>query len=140
MSEAYLKPQRNAVYSEIAIKPRFNETDMRGHISNTTVPVWLDEGRTTLLREELKSKTPVMVVNLNTNFRRELHWGAPATVLTAVDRIGTSSICFSQEIHQNGQCCIESLTTVVTVDLETRSAMPVPEEDRRLLAPYQIKP
>jgi acyl-CoA thioester hydrolase len=42
---------------------------MRGHINNTVIPVWLADGRAALFREELGSRVPTMVVNLNVDFR-----------------------------------------------------------------------
>lgn len=125
-------------FFEASIKPRFSETDMRGHINNTVVPVWLADGRAALVREELGSKVPTMVVNLNVDFRRELHWGSIVTVRTAVERIGNSSICFLQELWQNDQPCVQARTTVIAVDIETRKSMRIPDEERTLLSPYLI--
>ncbi|WAJ35957.1 thioesterase family protein [Pseudomonas sp. GOM7] len=125
-------------FFEASIKPRFSETDMRGHINNTVIPVWLADGRAALFREELGSRVPTMVVNLNVDFTRELHWGSPVTVRTAVERIGNSSIRFVQELWQNDQRCVQARTTVVTLDSETRKPIRVPEHERALLAPYQL--
>lgn len=99
-------------FFEASIKPRFSETDMRGHINNTVIPVWLADGRAALFREELGSQVPTMVVNLNVDFSREL-W-------------------------QNDQRCVQAHTTVVTLDSETRKLMRVPDHERTLLAPYQV--
>ncbi|NQD95168.1 acyl-CoA thioesterase [Pseudomonas sp. CrR25] len=125
-------------FFEASIKPRFSETDMRGHISNTVVPVWLADGRAALFREKLGSQIPTMIVNLNVDFRRELHWGSMVTVRTAVERIGNSSIIFIQELWQNDQACVQARTTVIAVDIETRKSMRVPDEERTLLAPYLV--
>jgi len=125
-------------FFEASIKPRFSETDMRGHINNTVIPVWLADGRAALFREELGSRVPTMVVNLNVDFIRELHWGAPVTVRTAVEGIGNSSIRFVQELWQNDQRCVQAHTTVVTLDSQTRKPMRVPDHERTLLAPYQV--
>lgn len=126
-------------FFEASIKPRFSETDMRGHINNTVIPVWLADGRAALFREELGSRVPTMVVNLNVDFKRELHWGSMVTVLTAIEKIGNSSICFCQELWQNGQPCVQARTTVVTLDGETRKPIRVPDAERTLLLPYLIE-
>lgn len=125
-------------FFEASIKPRFSETDMRGHINNTVIPVWLADGRAALFREELGSKVPTMVVNLNVDFSRELHWGTPVTVRTAVERIGNSSICFVQELWQNDQPCVQARTTVITMDAETRTPIRVPDAERTLLRPHLL--
>ncbi|MFC6672766.1 acyl-CoA thioesterase [Marinobacterium aestuariivivens] len=125
-------------YFEASIKPRFSETDMRGHINNTVIPVWLADGRAALFREELGSRVPTMVVNLNVDFSRELHWGALVTARTAVEKIGNSSIRFVQELWQNEQRCVQARTTVVTLDMETRKPVRIPDRERSLLAPYLI--
>lgn len=125
-------------FFEASIKPRFSETDMRGHINNTVIPVWLADGRAALFREELGSKVPTMVVNLNVDFSRELHWGVLVTVRTAVTRIGNSSICFLQQLWQNGQQCVQAHTTIVTLDPQTRKPIRVPEVERTLLSPYRV--
>jgi len=126
-------------FFETSIKPRFSETDMRGHINNTVIPVWLADGRAALFREELGSRVPTMVVNMNVDFRRELHWGSMVTVDTAIEKIGNSSICFCQELWQNGQPCVQARTTVVTLDGETRKPIRVPDAERTLLLPYLIE-
>ena len=123
-------------FFEASIKPRFSETDMRGHINNTVIPVWLADGRAALFRDELGSRVPTMVVNLNVDFSRELHWGAMVTVRTAVERIGNTSIRFLQELWQNGQHCVQARTTVVTLDSETGKPMRVPDSERIWLNPY----
>lgn len=123
-------------FFEASIKPRFSETDMRGHINNTVIPVWLADGRAALFREELGSKVPTMVVNLNVDFTRELHWGVPVTVRTAVESIGNSSIRFLQELWQNDQRCVLARTTIVTLDMETRKPIRVPDIERALLNSY----
>lgn len=123
-------------FFEAPIKPRFSETDMRGHINNTVIPVWLADGRAALFREELGSKVPTIVVNLNVDFSRELYWGSMVTVRTAVERIGNSSICFLQELWQNGQQCVQARTTIVTLDMETRKPIRVPDIERALLNSY----
>lgn len=125
-------------FFEASIKPRFSETDMRGHINNTVIPVWLADGRAALFREELGSRVPTMVVNLNVDFSRELHWGTPVTVRTAVERIGNSSICFVQELWQNDQPCVQARTTVITMDAETRTPIRVPDAERALLRPHLL--
>lgn len=125
-------------FFEAAIKPRFSETDMRGHINNTVIPVWLADGRAALFREELGSRVPTMVVNLNVDFRHELHWGSMVTVRTAIEKIGNSSICFFQELWQNGQPCVQARTTVITMDTDTRKPIRVPDGERTLLLPYLI--
>lgn len=125
-------------FFEASIKPRFSETDMRGHINNTVIPVWLADGRAALFREELGSKVPTMVVNLNVDFMRELHWGELVTVRTAVARIGNSSICFLQQLWQNAEQCVQAHTTIVTLDPETRKPIRVPEFERARLHPYMV--
>ena len=80
-----------------------------------------------------------MVVNMNVDFRRELHWGSMVTVDTAIEKIGNSSICFCQELWQNGQPCVQARTTVVTLDGETRKPIRVPDAERTLLLPYLIE-
>lgn len=126
-------------FFQTTIKPRFSETDMRGHISNTVVPVWLSEGRGSLCREHLGITQPWMVVNLNVNYHRELMWGAEVTVNTAVERIGNSSIRFAQEIWQEGTCCVKSTTTIAALEMETRRPIPVSLEDRKRLEPYIVE-
>lgn len=125
-------------YFEASIKPRFSETDMRGHINNTVIPVWLADGRAALFREELGSRIPTMVVNLNVNFSRELHWGALVMARTTVERIGNSSIRFAQELWQNKHRCVQACTTVVTLDMETLRPIRVPDRERTLLEPYLL--
>lgn len=126
------------VFFESIIKPRFSETDLRGHISNTVVPVWLGEGRSSLCREHLRITQPWVVVNLNVDYKNEILWGACVTIKTAVENIGTSSICFAQEIWQCERLCVNARTTVVAFDMSTRRSSQVSDHDRTLLTPYML--
>ncbi|WP_428035257.1 acyl-CoA thioesterase [Amphritea sp.] len=125
-------------YFEIVIKPRFSETDMRGHINNTVIPVWLSDGRGALCREYLAITQPWMVVNLTVNYRQELLWGSPVTVKIAVDKIGNSSISFAQEIWQKDKLCVQASTTIVALDMDTRKPVRVSDEIRQQLSPYLL--
>lgn len=126
------------VFFESRIKPRFSETDLRGHISNTVVPVWLGEGRSSLCREYLRITQPWVVVNLNVDYKNEMIWGSFVTIKTAVEKIGNSSICFAQEIWQGEQLCINARTTVVAFDMNARRSSQVSDHDRSLLTPYML--
>ena len=123
---------------ETIIKPRFSETDMRGHIGNTVIPVWLSEGRGVLFREILGSKLPLVVANLNVDYRGELFLGSPVTVRTAIKKIGNSSICYQQEIWQYDVCCVTAHTTVIAIDSGTGKPMRVPDRERNLLKDYVV--
>lgn len=124
------------------IHPRFCDTDALGHIGNTVVPVWLLEGRESLLKLFVPDndfrKASLVVVRTEIDFLGELRFGADVEVTTALERIGNSSLVVLQEVHQDGAARCKARTTMVYFDAQARKSQPIPDAVRSQLEEHVV--
>src|SRR5438270_10352024 len=121
-------------FLEIVVRP--TEVDVNGHVNNAKYVEYMEWGREEwyerhdLPYERLSSLGAVTVtVNLNLNFRRECRQGEVLTILTRPDRLGRTSFVLRQEIRKRtGEVAADAVVTIVTIDPNTRTSRPVPDE------------
>lgn len=119
------------------IHPRFCDTDALGHVGNTVIPVWLLEGRESILRLFAPDldfrKASLVVVRTEIDFLAEVRYGTDVEVTSAVEKIGNSSLVVRQEVHQQETACCRARTVMVNFDPATRRSRAIPENVRRQL-------
>lgn len=119
------------------IHPRFCDTDALGHVGNTVIPVWLLEGRESILRLFAPDldfrKASLVVVRTEIDFLAEVRYGADVEVTSTVEKIGNSSVVVRQEVHQQETACCRARTVMVNFDPATRRSRAIPEGVRRQL-------
>lgn len=120
------------------IKPRFSETDKLGHISNTVFPVWMAESRSDFCRSALEIIQPWVVANISIDFKKEVLHGDDVIVNTYVERTGSKSITFYQEMFQYEKLCVVGRTTVVCIDKATKQSCSLNSNDKEKLQPYLV--
>lgn len=124
------------------IHPRFCDTDALGHIGNTVVPVWLLEGRESLLKLFVPDldfrKASLVVVRTEIDFMGELHFGSDVEVTTALEKIGNTSLVVLQEIHQDNSPRCKARTVMVNFNAQTRASQPIPEAIRKQLEEHVV--
>lgn len=105
----------------LEIHPRFSDTDALGHISNTSLPVWFEQGRTPIFEifhPSLDVKTwPLILARLEIDLLAQSYWHLPVEIRTGIGKIGNSSCHVVQEAWQNGtrvarvwRCSFTSIT------------------------------
>ena len=125
---------------ETIIKPRISETTAGGHIGNTVVPIWFEEGRNEFLRQALPhSKFSYLLARIEQNFRREIFWGTDVFIKTVINRIGNSSIAFVQEIWQNQALCADGKSVIVHTNRETNRPAVISKEVRAALLEHGVE-
>ena len=73
------------------------------------------------------------MVNINLNYRQPCHQGDRLRIVTSPQRRGHSSFALAQRIERSdGTVVADGVVTLVTVDPDTRRAVPLPEEFARL--------
>ena len=117
---------------------RCTETDVNGHLNNAKFVEYLEWGREEWYEshgfaydrlEELGAIT--VVVNINLNYRQPCHQGDRLRIITSPQRRGHSSFALAQQIEKSdGTVAADG---VVTIDPDTRRAVPLPEELAGLL-------
>ncbi len=127
---------------ETKIQPRFSETDLLGHISNTTLPVWFESARDGFFRRVHPALTthdwPLIVARIEIDLKAQIHPGAEVKVKTGVEKIGSSSMVVYQEAWQKGQLAAVGRTTLVYFDYQTQKSQPVPNQVKARLADLMI--
>jgi acyl-CoA thioester hydrolase len=123
------------------IRPRVSETDGMGHINNTTIPVWFEAGREGIFRiftPDLSFKNwKAVLVNMNIDFVREIHYGMDVEVLTWINKVGNSSFVVEEELYQDGHLCARGTAVYVNFNQTTRKAEPIPQSIRDQLESHK---
>lgn len=122
--------------SKITIRPRFSETDALGHINNTSVPVWFEEGRLHLIFQDAKIEQKTVLARFEVDYLQEVYYGEDIQVISVITRLGNSSINYLQTIHQGDQLCLKALAVAVTYDPDRRTSVPISEETRAKLQTF----
>lgn len=115
---------------------RFCDTDMIGHVNNCAVAEYAEFGRVAFFRAMPRSANEVILVNLNIDFKAQMHLDDDVWVETWVESIGNSSITLVQDITANGKIAAKTRAVAVTFDYEANQPVRVPEDLREHLAPY----
>lgn len=117
---------------ELSIRVRYSETDRMGVVHHASYLIYLEEGRTALLRdlglpydEVEASGFALGVRKLDGRFRQPARYGDVLTVRTEILRVGNASIRFGYEIRRQGDGALLYTGTVETVCVEAESLRPV---------------
>jgi len=119
------------------LQPRFSETDALGHVNNTVLPVWFEEGRTPIF--ELfcpgmdTNNWHLIIAKIDVEFLSEIYYGKPVEVRTFMAKIGNSSMVIGHEAWQEGQLAAKGSAVMVHFDHDTKSSKPIPDETRTVL-------
>jgi thioesterase III len=124
----------------LEIVVRCTEIDVNGHVNNAKFVEYLEWGREEwydrhgFAYDRLKGLGAVtVVVSINLNFRHPCHQGDRLRTVTWPQRRGRTSFALAQRIERSdGTVVADGVVTLVTVDPDTRRAVPLPEEFARL--------
>jgi YbgC/YbaW family acyl-CoA thioester hydrolase len=124
----------------LEIVVRSTEIDVNGHVNNAKYVEYLEWGREEwydrhgFSYDRLKSLGAITVmVNINLNFRQPCHQGDRLRVVTWPSGRGRTSFTLAQRIKRaDGTAVADGVVTLVTVDPDTRRAVPLPEAFARL--------
>lgn len=111
---------------------RFRDLDPQNHVNNAIFVTFFEAGRVVLLRDprygmRVPGATYVQA-SITVDYLGELHWPGEVLIGTAVERLGRTSLVFSQGLFTGERCAALCRSTLVMVDAETRKPRPFPEE------------
>ena len=116
---------------------RYGDTDSLGHINNAVFTTLLESGRAAFLFKESGSIAgegrTFVIVNLNVNFKAEMHYPGTAEVGTALHSFGRTSVKLIQGLYKDGVCCATSHSTIVLIDEQSRRPVPIDTELRAMI-------
>jgi 4-hydroxybenzoyl-CoA thioesterase len=87
-----------------------------------------------VLIRERRIGTPT--VNLQCDFLRPVEMGETLRWGLRVAKLGNASVQLALSAKRNGEECVKLLQTVAFMNLDTRKAIPVPEDLRPRIAEY----
>ena len=104
---------------------------------------YFESGRVAMFRnKDLGIGVPgatFVLVRMEVNYMKELHWPGTIEVGTGVAEFGRSSFKVAQAIFRDGVCAATGLATLVCIDLATRKARPLPEEAIARLSQWKYR-
>jgi len=121
---------------------RFADLDLNGHVNNIAFAVYCETGRVEFresLTERSKpgAKVDFVVVRTAINFIAQGFYPGQIEVGTRVLKIGDSSCTLGQGVFCNGNCIGTGETVWVYADTEISKSLPIPDELRALIEPFQ---
>lgn len=119
-------PEKTTLTShKITIIPRYCETDQAGVVHHTVYPIWLEMGRTELLRQNglpysklEKMGTFFVVAEINVRYRRPAYYDEELELETTVTKVTSARVEHSYWLKRksNGLLLAEAKTTLACVD------------------------
>ena len=122
---------------ETVITPRVSETDMVGHINNTTLPVWFEAARNPIFSlftpDHDAQKWKMIIVKTTLEFTKQIYFGTDVTIRIWVNHIGNSSLELVEELYQNEELCAKNKVVYVNFDVATQKPERIPNGIRNEL-------
>jgi thioesterase-3 len=121
--------------AKLDIIVRSTDIDVLGHVNNAKYLEYLEWGREELYEKLglayesfLELGVQTVIVNININYRKECKQGEHLTIVTSPERLGRTSFVLLQEIvNAKNEIVADAKVTTVTIGVESRSPVPVPE-------------
>ena len=115
---------------EMVITPRVSETDLVGHINNTTLPVWFEAARAPIFDlfnpNQDYENWKMIIVKSTLEFQRQIVYGKNVVVKTWVKNIGNASLVLHEELYQEGILCAVNEAVYINFNLKTKEAEMIP--------------
>ena len=122
---------------------RFGDLDPQGHANQAVFSTYFESGRVAMFRTpDLGIGVPgvtFVLVRIEINFMKELHWPASIEIGTGVADFGRSSFTVAQAIFRDGVCAATARATLVCIDLATRKAKPLPQDAVARLSKWKYR-
>ena len=119
----------------VVVEARSYELDPYGHVNNAVFVNWLEHGRLSWLRERGLTWTSipdeygvrVVIVHIDIDYRAEVRLGDEVRVTSRVERIGTSSFTFRQDLAFPDGREVATATAVMVCTGQNHRSTPLPE-------------
>ena len=101
---------------------RFGDLDPQGHVNQAVFLTYFESGRVAMFRNpDLGIGVPgvtFVMVRMEIDYMKELHWPGTVEVGTGVAEFGRSSFKVAQAIFRDGVCAATGRATLVCMDLD----------------------
>ncbi|PSM14240.1 acyl-CoA thioesterase [Stenotrophomonas maltophilia] len=122
----------------LTILPRFSEVDVLGHVTNTALPVWFEEGRQEIFRhfsrEASMRDLALILRRYEIDFLRQIQAGHEVRIETRIESIGRSSLSIVQQAFQFEALVASGRCVMVHFDYTTNASREIDAEQRQALS------
>ena len=121
---------------------RFADLDPQQHVNNAVYASYFETGRVTLIRNPVYGLMPQglswMLVRLAIDFKSEVRWPGTIDLGLGVNRIGRTSVTYTQVVFANGKCAASADAVTVLVDKATSKPAAIPDEIIAKFKPWML--
>jgi len=121
------------------IQVRFGDTDMMGHLNNTSYASYAETARIDFFNSLKINLLNLILANISIDFKYQAKFDQPLIVETTVLSIGNSSIKLKQKMFSNQTLAAEVNSVVVCFNYENNQSIPVEDTMRKVLESYLLK-
>lgn len=125
-----------------SVEPRFCETDALGHINNTVIPQWFEQGRLPifhLFNPDLSlAEWNLILKKMEVDFVAQIFLFSPVEIRTAITSIGNTSLTIHQEVWQKDELVARGECVMVHFDYEKQAKAPIPADVREQLQQHLL--
>ncbi|MBB5533227.1 acyl-CoA thioester hydrolase [Stenotrophomonas maltophilia] len=122
----------------ITVFPRFSEVDVLGHVTNTALPVWFDEGRQEIFRhfsrEASMRDLALILRRYEIDFLQQIQAGHEVRIETRIESIGRSSLSIVQQAFQFEALVASGRCVMVHFDYTANASREIDAEQRQALS------
>ncbi|SFF57151.1 acyl-CoA thioester hydrolase [Fontimonas thermophila] len=119
---------------------RFADLDLLGHVNNKAFMTYAESGRVAFLQAtglwQRDAQRQNVVARIELDYLRELHYPNALRIGVRVLRIGRSAFTLGLGMFANGSCVATAVTVLVRIDMHTRRAVALDEDEIARLRPY----
>lgn len=125
---------------KIEIKVRFSETDLLGHVNNSSYFVYLEEARVEFFKKmkPYNSDKSFVVASVTCDFINQAYFDDRLVIHTEVTKMGNKSFQLKHEIinKESNKLIAKGKSAIVFFNFKKQMSEPIPEEIRRQLENY----
>lgn len=122
---------------------RFAETDLLGHVNNSSYFIYLEQARVDFFNELVSdpNRWQFILASVKCDFHRQAYFNQTLTVETTVANIGNKSFRLSQPIcdSDTGDKIAYGESAIVYFNFDTQKSEPIPDDLREKLSGYLSK-
>ncbi len=131
---------RSGFTFSIPIKVRFSETDLYGHVNNTSVFVYFEEARIEYLQslglftDIEKEKAGIVVADLQCDYLEQMYFNETIHFYVKINEVGNASFDMHyMAINEKNKVTITGRGKIVYIDLIKKRAKAIPKDVRAVL-------
>lgn len=122
---------------------RFSDQDSMGHINNVAYAAYVEQARVAFLDDFLRSQggggIDYILVSVNLDYRREMHFPGNVDIGARLMRIGTKSITTAYGLFKDGENVATAGSVNVFFDPQLGKTIPIPEDLKKILEAESAK-